>query len=134
MRASLTKLLKMGLKSWLGFGGGSENEEVIDLDEYLESVGMHEGELLDEEKYTYVKSITANSTEVVSDIERELKKGNIVVLDTETLAQTNRLSLKKLIGDLKKLEEELDGDMGRISETKILIVPGGFRILKRKFE
>jgi SepF-like predicted cell division protein (DUF552 family) len=104
------------------------------LDEYLEGIGLHEGELLDEDKYTYVKSLTAASTDILGDVGRELKKGNIVILDTESLSQTNRLSLKKLIGDLKNIEAELDGDMGRVSETKILIVPGGFRILKRRFE
>jgi SepF-like predicted cell division protein (DUF552 family) len=127
----------MGMKSWLGFEEGSAgggDEEAVNLDEYLEGIGLHEGELLDEEKYTYVKSITANSPDVVSDVDRELKKGNIVILDTESMSQTNRLSLKKLIGDLKNLETEINGDMGRISETKILIVPGSFRILKRRFE
>lgn len=123
------------MKDWLGFeGGASGDEETVDLDEYLEGIGLHEGELLDEEKYSYVKSLSANSPEVLGDVERELKKGNVVILDTETLSQTNRLSLKKLIGDLKTLESDIDGDMGRISETKILIVPGGYRILKRKFE
>ncbi|MBN2517842.1 MAG: cell division protein SepF [Candidatus Altiarchaeota archaeon] len=121
----------MGVKSWLGF---EEEEEAVDLEEYLEGIGLHEGEMLDEDKYTYVKSINANSPEVISDAERELKKGNIIILDTEALAQTNRLSLKKLITDLKALENEIDGDMGRISETKILFVPSGFRLLKRKFE
>jgi SepF-like predicted cell division protein (DUF552 family) len=126
----------MGMKSWLGFeeGVGSGDDESVNLDEYLEGIGLHEGELLDEEKYNYVKSLTANSPDVTADVDRELKKGNVVILDTESLAQTNRLSLKKLIGDLKNLEAEVNGDMGRISETKILIVPAGFRILKRKFE
>lgn len=127
----------MGVKSWLGFEDderdGSDDESV-NLDEYLEGIGLHEGELLDEEKYTYVKSLSASSADVLNDVERELNKGNIVILDTESLSQTNRLGLKKLIGDLKSVESEIDGDMGRISETKILIVPTAFRILKRRFE
>jgi SepF-like predicted cell division protein (DUF552 family) len=125
----------MGMKNWLGFEGGeSGGEEAVDLDEYLEGIGLHEGELLDEEKYTYVKSLSGSAPDALADVERELKKGNIVILDTEGLSQTNRLSLKKLIGDLKNLESEINGDMGRISEAKVLIVPAGFRILKRKFE
>lgn len=125
----------MGVKGWLGFEeGGSDSDEAVDLDEYLEGIGLHEGELLDEDKYTYVKSLSANSPEIMTDVDRELRKGNIIILDTETLSQTNRLALKKLIGTLKSLESDINGDMGRISETKILIVPGGFRILKRKFE
>ena len=126
----------MGVKDWLGFEGGAEgsDEETVDLDEYLDGIGLHEGELLDEESYTYVKSLVATSPDVLADVAREVKKGNIVILDTESLSQTNRLSLKKLISDLKNLEGEINGDMGRISETKILIVPTDFRILKRKFE
>jgi len=125
----------MGIKSWLGFEGGSTaavEKGGGNLDEYLEGIGLHEGEILDEDKYTYVKSLTANSTDMVADAERELRKGNIILVDTETLTQTNRLSLKKLISDLKALEADIDGDMGRVSETKIMIVPSGFRILKRK--
>jgi len=125
----------MGVKGWLGFEeGGSEGDEAVDLDEYLEGIGLHDGELLDEDKYTYIKSLNANSPEITTDVDRELRKGNIIILDTETLSQTNRLALKKLIGAMKNLESDINGDMGRISETKILIVPSGFRILKRKFE
>ncbi len=125
----------MGIKNWLGFeGGASAADKNVSLDEYLEGIGLHEGEILDEDKYTYVKSINANSPDILADAERELRKGNIVILDTETLTQTNRLSLKKMIADLKNIESDIDGDMGRISETKILIVPGGFRILKRRVE
>ena len=124
----------MGIKSWLGFEGGAAaaGEKSGSLDEYLEGMGLHEGEILDEDKYTYVKSLNANTPDIIAEAERELRKGNIVLLDTETLTQTNRLSLKKLIADMKALEADIDGDMGRISETKLLIVPGGFRILKRK--
>jgi len=126
----------MGVKTWLGFEGGAEGveDDAVDLDEYLDGIGLHEGELLDEEVYTYVKSLVANSPDVLADVDREVKKGNIVILDTESLSQTNRLSLKKLISDLKNLEGEINGDMGRISESKILIVPTDFRILKRRFE
>lgn len=124
----------MGIKSWLGFEGGAPKEGAVHLDEYLEGIGMHEGDLLDEDKYTYVKSIPAETLDVLDEVVKELRKGNIVLLDTETLSQTNRLSLKKLIGELKNLESETDGDMGRISETKILIVPSGFRILRKRVE
>lgn len=123
----------MGMKGWLGFEeSGVDVEDEVNLDEYLDGIGLHNGELLDEDKYTYIKSITANSPEIFQEVEREVKKGNIVLLDTENLSQTNRIALKKLIGDLKKLEESVNGDMGRISEAKILIVPTEFRILKRR--
>lgn len=125
----------MGIKNWLGFEGGAPTgEKGGSLDEYLEGIGLHDGEILDEDKYTYVKSLNANSPDILLDVERELRRGNVVILDTETLTQTNRLSLKKLIADLKSLDADVDGDMGRISETKIIIVPGGFRILKRRAE
>jgi len=119
----------MGVKNWLGF---EESDETIDLEEYLENISLHDGEILDEDKYNYVKSIRVTGPNAIEDVEREVKKGNIALLDTESLAQSDRLTLKKLIGDMKKLEEEIDGDMGRISETKILFVPSGFRILKRQ--
>lgn len=123
----------MGIKDWIGVGStGASSGSAVSLDEYLDGMGMHDGELLDEEKYTYVKSLNANTQGVINDTVRELKKGNIVVLDTENMSPTNRLGLKKLIADLKTVQDEIDGDMGRISESKILIVPGGYRVLKRK--
>ena len=125
---------KMGIKNFLGMGGGAATgttNEAVTLDEYLEG-SLHGGELLDEEKYTYVKSLNANTPNIVAELSKELKKGNLVLLDTEALSQTNRLSLKQVIADVKALENELNGDMGRLSETKILVVPGGFRILKRR--
>jgi len=121
----------MSIKGWLGF---EDEEQAVDLEDYLESMGLHEGELLDEDKYTYIKSFSASSPDVVSDIERELRKGNMVVLDTDAISQGGRLTLKKLINDLKSLEQEVDGDMGRVSDSKILIAPSGFRILKRRVE
>jgi SepF-like predicted cell division protein (DUF552 family) len=125
----------MGVKDWFGFsgasGGATGGSEGVSLDEYLEGT-MHGGELLDEEKYTYVKSLNASMPNVMAEVSKELKKGNIVLLDTEALSQTNRLTLKQVVTDLKGVESEIDGDMGRISETKILIVPGGYRILKRR--
>lgn len=125
----------MGIKDWLGVSStGASSGAAVSLDEYLDGMGMHDGELLDEEKYTYVKSLNANTQGVINDTVRELKKGNIVVLDTENMSPTNRLGLKKLIADLKTVQDEIDGDMGRISESKILIVPGGYRVLKRRVE
>jgi SepF-like predicted cell division protein (DUF552 family) len=121
----------MSVKGWLGF---EEEEEAVDLSEYLENIGLHEGELLDEDKFTYIKSLSVNTPNVLADLERELRKGNLIILDTEPLANTNKLALKKVISDLKDLEREIDGDMGRVSETKILIVPGEYRILKRRGE
>ena len=121
----------MSIKGWLGF---EEEGKTVELGEYLEGMGLHNGELLDEDKFTYIKSFAASSADVVTDIERELKKGNLVVLDTEAVSQGGRVSLKKLINDLKALEQEVDGDMGRISESKILITPNGFRILKKRLE
>ena len=120
----------MGLKTWLGFD--ETGDEEVDLSEYLEGLGLHEGELLDEDKYTYVKSVDADSSAVSADVEKELKKGNIVIVDTTKLSHSNKLLLKKLFDDLKRFEHEIDGDMGRVSETKILIVPSGYRILKRR--
>ncbi|MBN2518156.1 MAG: cell division protein SepF [Candidatus Altiarchaeota archaeon] len=122
----------MGIKSWLGFEEGGE--KAVDLEDYMDGIGLHNGELLDEDKFTYIKSIIANSPDVISDIERELKRGNIVILETEPVSQGGRLTLKKLINDMKALEQEIDGDMGRISESKIIVVPNGFRILKRRAE
>lgn len=118
----------MGVKNWLGF---QTQEKEVSLDDYLEGVGLHNGELLDESRYTYVKSISVANPDVLGDVEKELRKGNIIIVDIDS-AQANKLALKKIIDDLKALCEELDGDMGRVSASKILFVPNGFRILKRK--
>lgn len=125
----------MGIKSWLGFeGGGSGGSDVVDLNDYLENLGLHNGELLDEDKYTYVKAMTCDSTQVIPDVERELGKGNIVLLNVSSLMHSNRVLLKKIVDELRKIETRTYGDMARISEDKILVVPKNFRILKRSFK
>jgi len=118
----------MGLKDWLGF---KEEEEEVNIDGYLENLGLHNGELLDEDKYKYVKSFTANHPDIINEVGAEVKKGNIILLDTGPLNHNNPDSLKELISSLKDLEGDIDGDMGRVSDTKILIVPSEYRILKR---
>jgi len=39
--------------------------------------------------------------------------------------------LKGIIKDLRDACVEMDGDIGRISEDKLLIVPAGFRIISK---
>lgn len=112
---------------------GGDNE-MVDLDDYLEHLGLHDGDLLDEDKYVYVKAVNCDSAQIIPDVERDLGKGNIVLLNVGTLMHSNRVLLKKIVDEVRKIESKVYGDMGRISEDKILVVPKNFRILKRSFK
>lgn len=123
----------MGVKEWLGFEAGAGGPtEGVGLDDYLENMGVHDGDLLDEDKYTYIKSFNCDSPQIIMDVERELKKNNIVILNVANLMHSNRPMLKKIVDDLRKLESKMYGDLGRISEDKLMVVPRDFRILKKR--
>ena len=66
----------------------------------------------------------------VGNVLAELEKKNIVVLNVKNLLH-NRVLLRGIVKDLRDACVEMDGDIGRISEDKLLIVPAGMRIISK---
>lgn len=111
------------------FGGkGEEISGDIDIEDYLNELTIREGKIIETEGVTYVKPVTLSGEgKGIGSVISELEKNNIVVLNISALLH-NRVLLKEIIHELRDACVELDGDLGRISDEKILVVPSGMRI------
>jgi SepF-like predicted cell division protein (DUF552 family) len=108
-----------------------EGDEEIDIEDYLNELNIREGKIIEREDVTYVKPIDLdNEGNGVDEAIRELEKNNIVVLNVKQLLH-NKILLRDVVKQFRELCIDLDGDIGRISNEKILLVPGSMRIIHR---
>lgn len=119
----------MGVFDKLGQAFGSNKE--INIEEYMNSVEMENVDLLHESADMYVKPVSIASEEEVKAIQDEVSKKNIVLLDITELSKRPN-TLKNVIASLKTYVEKLNGDIGQIDATRILITPAKVKIIKRK--
>ena len=119
---------------WKKILGRSEEREVedeIDIEDYLNDLSIREGKIIEREDVTYVKPMDLDvEGKGVGNIIKELEKNNIVVLNIRELLH-NKLLLRQVVKELRETCVELDGDIGRVSDEKILIVPASMRIVHR---
>ncbi|MFH1722508.1 MAG: cell division protein SepF [Candidatus Altiarchaeota archaeon] len=113
-------------------GGGSKSEESkedIDIEDYLNDLSIREGKFIENEDLTYIKPIELSPEgKGIGNVLKEIEKENIVVLNVKSLLG-NKIALHDVVKELRKACVDLDGDIGRISEEKILVVPKGMRIV-----
>ena len=77
----------------------------------------------------FVKSMAMQSLTDVQGVANELRLGNIVVIDITSLMEQDSADLKRAIDQLKGICQGIGGDVGRLTETKILATPKFVRIL-----
>lgn len=75
-----------------------------------------------------VKSIDLNSLVDVQEVANELQDGNIAILNISPLMDEDPAELKRAIDQLKGIAEEIGGDVGRLSESRIIATPELVRI------
>ena len=108
-----------------------EEEEEIDIEDYLNGLSIREGKLIEREDVTYIKPMDLDSEGGgIDEAKRELEKNNIVVLNVKQLLR-NKILLRDVVKRLKDICMDLDGDIGKISNEKILLVPANMRIIHR---
>ncbi len=71
----------------------------------------------------YVKSMELNSLTDVEETADELRAGNIVILDISSLMNQDPNELKRAIDQLKGICQGIGGDMGRLTDTKVIATP-----------
>lgn len=119
----------MGIFDKLGQSFGSSKE--IDIEDYMNSVEMENVDLLHEPADMYVKPVSISSEADVKAIQDEISKKNIILLDiTELNKRPNTRTA--VITALKNFVDKLNGDIGQIDATRILITPSKVKIIKRK--
>ncbi len=123
----------MVFKKLLGGGGGDNGPFLgeIDIEDYLNDLSVRDGKIIENEDVTYVKPLDLDGEgKGVGNVLAELEKENIVVLNVAALLH-NKVLLKSVVKDLREACIEMDGDIGRISEEKLLVVPQGMRIVSK---
>ncbi|MFQ6129360.1 MAG: cell division protein SepF [Candidatus Hadarchaeaceae archaeon] len=71
----------------------------------------------------YVKSMDLHSLVDVQEIAEELRAGNIMILDISTLMNQDPAELKRAIDQLKGICQVIGGDVGRLTESKVIATP-----------
>ena len=114
-----------------GGGGGDASGDEIDIEDYLNDLSVRDGRIIENEDVTYVKPLELdNDGKGVGNVLAELEKKNVIVLNVRNLMH-NKTLLRGIVKDLRDACIEMDGDIGRISEDRLLIVPSGMRIISK---
>ena len=119
----------MGVFNKLGQAFGSAKG--IDIEEYMTSVEMEDVDLMHEPAEMYIKPVSIVSEEEVKMIEEEVAKKNIVLLDITELNK-RPTTRGNVINELKRYTDKINGDIGQIDATRILLTPAKVKIIKRK--
>ena len=78
----------------------------------------------------FIISAQLNPGQNFSRVSQELERGNILVLDTTPLGR-NRADTDDALYKIKTILEQKGGEMARVSDNRILVVPGHFKIVKK---
>ncbi|MQY69080.1 MAG: DUF552 domain-containing protein [Hadesarchaea archaeon] len=71
----------------------------------------------------YIKSMELHSLVDVQEVSDELRAGNIMILDISMLMNQDPAELKRAIDQLKGICQAIGGDVGRLTESKVLATP-----------
>jgi SepF-like predicted cell division protein (DUF552 family) len=116
--------------SWNPFPWGKtkkSEEESVDVENYVDSLKVGEDGFIEQEGVIYVKPIDLDSETAIEDIKKEFGQGNIVIADLTHLAK-DQAELYKKISTVKKFCQANGGDVARVSQVKIMILPEGMEI------
>jgi len=105
-----------------GLGGDA------DIDSYMKEITMGTGKMPEEDKYTYLKSMRISGEADLERVSKELRKGNLVMLNIAVLFQ-DKARLRSVVEKTKALARETRGDLCKVSNEKLLLVPEGMEIV-----
>jgi uncharacterized protein len=106
-------------------------EEGVNIEEFLNTLDEEPEETYDNAD-AFVKPMDLIVDTDAEAIVNEVKNGNIALVNIGDLSKRNALKLKELVSFIKEKVNEIDGDMARISENRVLITPARVKIIKRK--
>lgn len=109
-----------------------KKDEGLDIDEFLNTFDAEADANAYDDADALVKSLVLSEAEDCKAVMTEVKAGNIVLLNIEGLSKRNAMKLKELIGAIKTGVYEINGDIAKISDEKVLITPSKVKIVKKK--
>jgi len=100
-----------------------EDYEELDLGEYEAEIG--------EKASVLVKVAEITGLNEVPRIKKEIYDGNIVIADIAFIKH-DKLTLDRILKDLKQLAEEIKGDIVGLGEEYVLVTPTGIKVDRNK--
>lgn len=100
-----------------------EDYEELDLGEYEAEIG--------EKASVFIKVAEITGLNEIPRIKREIYDGNIIVADIAFIRH-DKLTLDRILKDLKQLADEINGDIVGLGEEYILVTPTGIKVDRNK--
>jgi SepF-like predicted cell division protein (DUF552 family) len=100
-----------------------EDYEELDLAEYEAEIG--------EKASVLIKVAEITGLNEIPRIKKEVYDGNIIVADIAFLRH-DKLTLDRILKDLKTLAEEINGDIVGLGEDYVIVTPTGIKVDRNK--
>jgi SepF-like predicted cell division protein (DUF552 family) len=101
---------------------GEDDYSDVDLGQFEENLGSSE---------IILRVAELGKIEVLPEIKKEIYAGNIIMVDIAGLKR-DKAALDRAIGELKKVVEDVSGDIAGIGDDLIVLVPKGIKIDREK--
>ncbi len=119
----------MGLFNKLGGVLGTSKD--MNVEEYMNSEEMENVDVMNEPADFYVKPFNLTSEADVAVIQAELQKRNIILMKVTEMNKRPQ-TLKGIVDTLKQYVDKTNGDIAKLNEDQILLVPSKVKIIKSK--
>jgi SepF-like predicted cell division protein (DUF552 family) len=120
----------MGLKSLFGAKqpakARTDGKDYIDLEEAAQG-----SEFFDATASMMVRVAEIQKYDDLREYANWVYQGNLLLLDFSPIAQ-DEIVLRRVTGDLKKLVQDINGDIAGLGKTMLIIAPTGVRIDRHK--
>ena len=80
----------------------------------------------------YLKALPLSTVEDVDVVKREVESGNILILRVSPLARKSVEDVKKAVNELYEFTKSIGGDIARLGEERVVIVPSFIKIWREK--
>ncbi len=80
----------------------------------------------------YLKALPLRNLQDVEVVKRELESGNILILRVSPLARKSVDDVKQAVNDLYQFTKEIRGEIARLGEERVVIVPSFIKIWREK--
>jgi len=84
------------------------------------------------QKKPYLKALPLRTPDDVEVIKHELKSGNIIILRVTPLAKKSVEDVKKAVNELYEFTKSIGGDIARLGEERVVLVPNSIKIWREK--
>ena len=81
---------------------------------------------------TYLKAMPLKDLSDIENVKNEVRNGNIIILRITPLAGKSIEDVKTAVNDLFAFAEEIQGDIARLGEERVVICPKTIRIWREK--